>query len=63
MKYKIVIARIEHYVYEYEVEGESITECEDKAWELFNESSVDEGDLVHAEEFINECSEIEEVEQ
>ena len=55
-KYTVQIARIEHRVYEIEVEAANAAEAEDLAmevWEDDDQAFTDMG-CVHAEEFIHE---------
>lgn len=58
-KFDVQYARIEHYVYLLEVEAED----EEQARELAREQFTGDEDykVVHAEEFINQVNEIEEV--
>lgn len=60
MKYQVTIARIENRVYVYEVEAESKELAEDQAWLDYEDDSGDNGyygEVVHAEEFINDVIE------
>jgi hypothetical protein len=60
MKYQVSIARIEHRVYVYEVEAESKELAENQAWLDYEDDSGDNGyygEVVHAEEFINDVIE------
>lgn len=55
-KYTVQIARIEHRVYEIEVEAANAAEAEDLAmevWEDDDQAFTDMG-CVHAEEFVHE---------
>ena len=59
MKYLVHYVRIEHQVYRLEVEANSPEEAEDIAEEEF--SGSENYEVVHAEEFINQVDQIEEV--
>ena len=59
MKYCVHYVRIEHQVYLLEVEANSPEEAEDIAEEEF--SGSEKYEVVHAEEFINQVDQIEEV--
>lgn len=58
-KFDVQYARIEHFVYLLEVEAESEEQARKLAREQF--TGDEEYKLVHAEEFINQVDEIEEV--
>ena len=52
--YSIVMARIEHQIYRFEVEANSKEEAEEVAQEEWDEGNYPESyEVVHAEEFIN----------
>ena len=60
MRYEVQYARIEHQVYLLEVEADSVEEAEEKAEEEF--TGDEEYEVVHAEEFVLEVNNLEEVE-
>ena len=52
--YSVVMARIEHQIYRYEVQANSEDEAEEIAQEEWDEGNYpDTYEVVHAEEFIN----------
>lgn len=55
MKYTVTVARIENYAYEYEVEADNDEDARAKAMDVHRSQKEDDGDLVYAEEFVNEC--------
>lgn len=54
-KFTVTICREESYLYYIDVEANSESEAEDKAWEEFNSdtSIFDNGKLVHANEYVD----------
>lgn len=59
-KYKVSIARIEHRIYQIEVEAENIEAAEDVAMDIWlddDEAFTDMG-CVHAEEDVHQVEEI-----
>jgi hypothetical protein len=56
-KYTVSICRVENTLYYYQVEAKSEKAAEQKAWKLYNSGDVDDGDVVHAEEFVHEVQE------
>ena len=59
-RFKVTLARIEHNVYQIEVDAETPDEAEDFALELWTDDDEAFTDLgcVHAEEYIQELEEI-----
>ena len=56
--YSIVMARIEHQIYRFEVEANSKEEAEEVAREEWHDGNYpDTYEVVHAEEFVNHVEE------
>lgn len=55
--YTVSICRVENTLYHYQIEATSEAEAEQQAWALFNEGDTDDGDVVHAEEFVHHTQE------
>jgi hypothetical protein len=53
-KYKVSIVRIEHTVYQYDVEAKNEGDAELLANELFDDTDLDKGEIVHGENFVNQ---------
>lgn len=51
-KYKVTIARVVNYVFEYEIDADSEKQVRSMAWDMHHKNNED-GRPVHAEEFIN----------
>lgn len=56
--YSVVMARIEHQIYRYEVQANSEKEAEEIARDEWDDGNYpDKYEVVHAEEFINHVEE------
>jgi hypothetical protein len=55
--YIVSLCRVENTLYHYQIEADSEKKAEQLAWKLYNKGDVEDGDVVHAEEF---CHQIEE---
>ena len=53
-KYRVSIVRVEHTVYYFDVDAKNENDAELLADELFFESDLDNGKVVHGESFINQ---------
>jgi hypothetical protein len=58
--YKVSLARVEHVVYQIEVEANDKEEAEEVAWEMWEEDDSKFRSLgcVHADEFIDDIEEV-----
>jgi len=56
--YKITYCRVEHQVFEFEVEAEDAKDAANIASDTFDEYDYQDYKVVHAEEFINDIQEI-----
>jgi len=52
--YRVSIVRIEHTVYQYDVEAKNEEDAELLANELFDDTDLDKGEIVHGENFVNQ---------
>ena len=57
-KYKVTMVRIENRIFEYEVQAADEDQALEKAEELFDQASAEDGEIVHAEEFENGIEEV-----
>jgi len=57
-KFKVTMVRVENRVFVYEVEAENPDEAVGKAEELFDEASIEDGEIVFAEDFENGVEEV-----
>lgn len=56
-RYTVSLCRVENTLYHYHVEAKSEEDAEDQAWEMYNNGDVEDGDVVHAEEFCHKIQE------
>jgi hypothetical protein len=61
MKFKVTMARSENRVYYFEVDAENENDAQDMAQELFSECNTEDGEIVYAEEWCQDCEQLEEV--
>lgn len=57
--YRVQVTRVEHIVQWVEVSAESSDDANDKAWQALQDGDIDfdDGEVVHAEEFVNDIEE------